>query len=278
MAAIDDLQTVLIPPDDPIGTGTNDAWDRVEGRLGTRLPTDYKHFVGVYGAGSIDVPHDEFTIVNPFAGARNLRLERMIATQREVHAVIVEIIGDATEQPDGLIPWGTNTTRGFCFWEPGQTDPDRWTVHSEIDDDRMSFPEDMTTYLLNVFRGVHDYFIPTVGRPEFRLPIRFTPARPRQEILVPLDALQRPGPVTNPDLDRLGIFLEVVTAEEVGAADVFPAVRTSPLVSVELTDANDEWVPLKHVGFGTGSDSWGSYWLAGMEALFASTLVLEKLD
>jgi hypothetical protein len=280
MSAIDTLRELLIPPDSPIGTGSAEEWDRLEGRLGTRLPTDYKQFAGAYGAGSINVPHDEFAILNPFAGLRSMRLERMIATQREAHAAIVEIwgaYGDPPEQPDGLIPWGTNSTRGLCFWEPTDADPDRWTVHGEIDDDRMSFPENMTTYLLNVFRGVHDYFIPWVERTEFHLPMRFTAARPRQEALVSLDALQRPGPVINPDLARLGISLEVVTHEELGVGDVFLAVRTSPYVSVELVDGDGEWVPLKHAGFATGSDSWGVYWPSGMEALFASSLVLEKL-
>ncbi len=37
---------MLIPPDDPVGTGSAEEWDRLEGRLGTRLPTDYKDFVG----------------------------------------------------------------------------------------------------------------------------------------------------------------------------------------------------------------------------------------
>lgn len=280
MAALDELRGILIPPDNPVGTGSAEEWDLLESRLGKRLPTDYKNFVGVYGAGSIDVEGDEFTVLNPFAGLRSLRLERMIATQREAHAVIVEIFskyGDAPEQPDGLIPWGTNTTRGLTFWEPNDPDPDRWTVHGEIDDDRMSFPEDMTTYLLNVFRGVHDYFIPWVERTEFRLPLKFTAARPRPEVLVPLDALQRPGPVRTPGLAQLGISLEVVTPEEVGRSDAFMAVRTSPYVAAELADDDGQWVGLERAGFGTGSDSWGVCWLSGMDALLASTLVLEKL-
>jgi hypothetical protein len=68
----------------------------------------------------------------------------------------------------------------------------------------------MTTYLLNVFRGVHDYFIPWMERPELRLPMLFTPASQRREVLVPLDALQQPGPVVTPELTRLGVSLETL--------------------------------------------------------------------
>jgi hypothetical protein len=178
---------VLIPPDKPIGTGSAQEWDRIEARLGTRLPSDYKEFVGMYGAGWIAVPGDEFSVINPFAGWRRRRLEREIANQRAAHASLLEIygrFGDVPEQPDGLIPWGTNSFRGVCFWEPNSADPDRWTVHSELDDDRMSYPENMTTYLLNVFRGAHDYFIYNVERSELRVPMPFTPARVPREVTV----------------------------------------------------------------------------------------------
>lgn len=281
MAALDELQRLLVPPDEPIGTGSPEEWARLESRLGTRLPTDYKEFVRVYGAGSIDTEGDEFTIVNPFAGLRSLRLERMIATQREAHAAIIEVAGeygDAAQQLDGLIPWGTNSFRGLCFWEPNGREPDGWTVHSEIDDDRMSFPENMTTYLLNVFRGVHDNFIYGVERPGLRLPMKFSPAPSLREVVIPIGALQQPGPVASAELARLGMSLDVVAPEEIGQPDVFLAVRAPRDVALELVDADGEWVRLDHAGFGTSPNTCGVYWRSGLEAMFVSGLVLEVRD
>lgn len=276
MAPIDELRRILLAPENPIGTGSPDEWDRLEARLGTRLPEDYKQFVGTYGAGWVAMPHDEFSVINPFAGSRSARLERALATQRAAHAAIVEIharYGDAPEQPDGLIRWGANSFRGICFWEPNTPDADLWTVHSEIDDDRKSYPENMTTYLMNVFRGVHDYFIYNVERTEFRLPMVFTRASVLTEVTVPLAALREPGPVETPALVEAGLALEVLPTPD----QMFLAVRLPRLVSVELVDESGEWMGVLPVGLhGSGDPSFYDVgWPSGLHEMFAHAIVLE---
>lgn len=276
MAQTGAIGSFLIPPETPVGTGSAADWDALEIRLGLRLPADYKDFVAVYGAGMIEL--QELSIVTPFAGVRSQRLERMIAAQRKAHSVLTGILGANITQPAGLIPWATNPIRGMCYWEANAPDPDRWTVYSEIDDEGMSYPESMTSYLVNAFRGAHT-FVYAVEPSDITVPTRFTAAKAVPEVAVPLAAVQRPGRIESPELSRLGLWLEVVAPQRVGGADeVHLAVRTPAGVAVELIDDAGHWVGVDGAGFGSDPGrSWGVYWRRDRDVERASALVLEVL-
>lgn len=147
---MDDLETLLellVPPEEPVGTGTPGEWEELEARMGTALPSDYKAFVSTFGAGSID---KYFYVLNPFISLYGLEYE--VGRQREAHLWVLEY---DPQHPAGLIPWGMNDQRGNCFWETDAPDPDRWTVFTECDDDWHRFPEPMTTFLVKVLLGDH---------------------------------------------------------------------------------------------------------------------------
>ena len=143
------LGAVLLPPQEPVATGSPQSWVALERRLGTSLPTDYKWFVSTYGAGRVE----EFVwILSPFSSGHDYAtaLEVELADHRSWHEM-----GLVDGEPDGLIPWARNEDRGTCFWDTSSGEPDRWTIVQIIEDDIRRWPDNMTTFLLKVIRGEH---------------------------------------------------------------------------------------------------------------------------
>lgn len=95
-------------------------WPTIEADLGTRLPTDYKEIVDLFGAGSFDeyfelaVPGGPGVDRNPWK-----RYGPDLAS-------------------GGLLPWGWSEFESGLMWATGATDPDEWTVvtRSECGDER----------------------------------------------------------------------------------------------------------------------------------------------
>ena len=53
-ADMSQLFKLVTPPRNPFETGTPKAWEKIEIRLGSALPADYRTFIDCYGTGSFD--------------------------------------------------------------------------------------------------------------------------------------------------------------------------------------------------------------------------------
>jgi hypothetical protein len=99
--------------------GPRADWPAIEADLGTRLPSDYKEIVDLFGAGSFD-EYVELAVPGGPGVGRN-PWERC--------------------GPDlaagGLLSWGWSEYE-LLMWQTGAADPDEWTVValSEFDDDK----------------------------------------------------------------------------------------------------------------------------------------------
>ena len=180
MASFDDLRECLVPPDDPIGTGSPQEWTAVERRIEFRLPSDYKQFVSAYGRGAIE---DEVFVLSPFIDAiACYHLESEIARERLAHRQAVEhgflerIIDDHQAyvgnepRPAGLIPWGGDQSGGTAFWETTDPDPDRWTMYISTGSEVIRYRETMTTFMVNALRGRDT----PLFWPDWRCPARYS--------------------------------------------------------------------------------------------------------
>jgi hypothetical protein len=121
---VDQLTSFIAPPQQPHETGTPKTWEKVENRLGSALPEDYKSFVDSYGTGSFD---DFISVYNPFAANENLNLfyvlDVLYQADRGTH---LKIGYDWTAvhpfklfpAREGLLPWGGTASFGdFFFWQ-----------------------------------------------------------------------------------------------------------------------------------------------------------------
>jgi hypothetical protein len=169
LSVLDDLTQLLIPPADPLAPGSPDEWAQVEQRLGTELPSDYKAFISRYGAGTID---DWFVwVLSPFSPATPGNLEHRLAEHREEHGFNVQYF----DEPDGLIPWADNADRGMAFWETHDSDPQRWTVVTVVEDYIQRWPENMTTFLRKVLLREHLSVVFGNQDQSFDLPLQYHP-------------------------------------------------------------------------------------------------------
>ena len=110
--SISELARLVKPPQrPPLIPGT--AWSQVEARLGTRLPSDFKECLAVFGPGTFN----EFLhLVDPFSGNPHLNTSDRLAKLHEAErlsrlnhpkepASLVHPFSLHPESP-GLIPWG----------------------------------------------------------------------------------------------------------------------------------------------------------------------------
>ncbi|WP_377273804.1 hypothetical protein [Peterkaempfera sp. SMS 1(5)a] len=96
--------------------------------LGDGLPSDYRDFLAVYGAGTIDDYIGIGTALDRSFGHN----EKMLAALTGVARSLAQEEGDCPYPvwPDkgGLICWGTTIDCAVLFWDTAGSDPDRWPV------------------------------------------------------------------------------------------------------------------------------------------------------
>ena len=126
---LDKLKAVLQPPSKPqeVMAG-EEAWESVEERLGTRLPSDYKKFIETYGTGTID---NFLLVLNPFSSNTFLNLieashdREGLATLRQEYPQLY--VHDRYPAPGGLLPFASTDNGNILYWRTaGKTD--HWTV------------------------------------------------------------------------------------------------------------------------------------------------------
>ena len=120
----------LLPPSDQV-VPIEGSFERtvLEGRLGTRLPSDYWAIVEAYGRGTFG---GELFVLEPAADGpraivaaqtRAADLFRLLAERRpgEVPFAIHPELG-------GLLAWGGTASGAICFWRSSGEDPDSWPI------------------------------------------------------------------------------------------------------------------------------------------------------
>ncbi|MET7520321.1 hypothetical protein ABZS88_44680 [Streptomyces sp. NPDC005480] len=112
-------------------------WPAIEADLGTRLPSDYKEVVDLFGAGSFD---EYFELAVPGGpGASRNPWKRYL--------------------PDvasgGLVPWGWSEYELGLMWSTSATDPDEWTVVTQSEgDDEQQFDCGAAEFILRMLTDV----------------------------------------------------------------------------------------------------------------------------
>jgi hypothetical protein len=153
------------PPFTPTEAGLAESWDSVEAELGIHLPEDYKDYIAVYGAGTID---DRFRVASVFGG--------------ELGEMIREYDGSATLQSApfpsaGLwVPFGYNFERGTAYWEAHVSDPDMWSIATEFDGHVQRFQDNLVTFLVKSILGGHFSTVLYNEATPFQIPVPFYPS------------------------------------------------------------------------------------------------------
>lgn len=125
-----ELLKVLPPPSNPHCAVSDPVqWQAVGAKLGTRLPTDYKDFIGTYGTGTIG---DFITIFSPFSPFTGINLawnvRHILEWERELQRNIQGYFPlPLFPESDGLLPFGSTYNGDTLFWQT-QGEPDNWTV------------------------------------------------------------------------------------------------------------------------------------------------------
>lgn len=125
--SIEPLLSVLSPPSAALEVPSDEEWRETQGRL-TRLPSDYRDFLRIYGSGSVD---NFIWIFNPSSGNENLNLCRQVADQLDVLHEL-KATGELVPFPlfpdaGGLLPFGVSDNGDVLLWKT-KGDPCDWTV------------------------------------------------------------------------------------------------------------------------------------------------------
>lgn len=147
----------------PPGEGAGDVvdWGEVRRRLGFEFPSDYREFVEVYGAGSIN---NTFSVVLPLPGEGDARYAMEEATEDGL-ALIEETVGLDFSLTDRIC-WAVDFTASHVFWRVQGDDPDRWPVFVlERDRTETHYDCGMVEFLLDALASNdEDSSVAIVGR------------------------------------------------------------------------------------------------------------------
>jgi hypothetical protein len=132
--SLQQLLSTAPPPENPNETGSSKAWEKIDQRLGVKLPKDYKNLINHYGTGSFN---DSITLFNPFAGNESLNLFHALETHHKA-TQMAQLVVDSNWtaiQPfelypahHGLLPWGsTENFEKNLFWKVDGV-PKKWAT------------------------------------------------------------------------------------------------------------------------------------------------------
>lgn len=173
----DKLRELLPPPEQPFFAAGD--WNAVEAAIGTRLPADYKSFIGLYGAGCIS----RFLIIqSPFiwvAHGRNVGQEW--ANWASMYHDFAKYGGQEIPyaifpQPGGLLPFGSVADSHFLNWRM-VGDPERWPFVYYHRDKGFFEINGLSAmdFVLEAVTGCPPLLVLTGSESLFELPLRFAP-------------------------------------------------------------------------------------------------------
>jgi hypothetical protein len=124
-----DLKKLVPPPAKPFEVGSLPQWRKIEERLGTKLPRDYREFVFTYGSGLFA---GFYRVYNPFAASEYIGLlpqsKRVCGINREAQRSFPSRFPyPYYPDPGGLLPWGNDENGNDYFWLI-EGPPTKWVV------------------------------------------------------------------------------------------------------------------------------------------------------
>ena len=154
--SVEELISVLPPPEVPSNTGSSNEWSLVEKDIGIKLPSDYKEFISTYGAGGID----EFLwILTPFVKDKNVNL------LKQIDVICSSYMDSKSHFPnmfkhtafpnhDGLLPWSITDNGNVLYWE-SKGNPENWpiVVYKSRSPDYIEYKYSMTEFLTELIKG-----------------------------------------------------------------------------------------------------------------------------
>lgn len=155
--AIDELTAFVEIPKTPSEVPAKPNWEKIEKKIGLKLPSDYKNFVITFGSGLLG----SFVYVfNPFSKNEGIELTAGITSlcktlkQLKAHEGEREVPFPIYPDTPGLLPWGGDENGNGYYW---LTDgkPDQWpTIVCAGRDSRwQKFDMSMTTFLAKSLQG-----------------------------------------------------------------------------------------------------------------------------
>lgn len=126
---LDDLKKVLLPPSEPYKIGNDEGWSKIENKLGTSLPEDYKNFINTYGTGGID---NFIWILTPFVQDENVNF---MTRMRVLSNAYLESKSKFPQyykhkvfpEPGGLLPWAYTDNGDEIYWLTSENS-NEWSV------------------------------------------------------------------------------------------------------------------------------------------------------
>jgi hypothetical protein len=116
--SLEELTRILPPPSYPVYARGVDDWGRIEEELGMIFPEDYREFVALYGAGSID---DFLWVFVPFCPNKYLDLSyndtKLLGALRSLQDEFPETSPYPLNPPeDGVFPWAITDNGDELYW------------------------------------------------------------------------------------------------------------------------------------------------------------------
>ncbi len=125
-SAVERLSAVLAPPSTPAGRPSD--WQQVAESWNTAFPSDYRDFLDVFGAGTIDDYLVLATVLDHAPDARESTVGGLTDVARSLHQEHSDWPYPVWPRNGGLICWGATIDSDVLYWDTTDSDPDRWPV------------------------------------------------------------------------------------------------------------------------------------------------------
>ncbi|MBF9073562.1 SMI1/KNR4 family protein [Streptacidiphilus fuscans] len=118
-----DRLSELMPPRP--GSGDLVDWDVVAERWGLRFPTDYRDFVALYGAGSLN---NSFHVGIPVDAGTHPDSPLTLTTVNESGFGLLGLVPGEDPDLTNRLSWAMDWSGNHVFWDTTDPDPDTWPV------------------------------------------------------------------------------------------------------------------------------------------------------
>lgn len=159
MSATADFRTLRELMPSTARSDTAADWDVLARSWGKGFPSDYRQFIELYGAGTIQ---DYLVVVTPEPKGKPHRgatggMRHEAANAAEAWTRVAKAPELAHGAPE-LIPWGVDASADILCWDASGDDPERWPVLVCNRDDQLwrRYDVGMAGFLVRVLRGEFD--------------------------------------------------------------------------------------------------------------------------